>query len=111
MGAAAVLSALSHSREAAGWYARAMQLADLVATEDHALQLYTLLHRYSVRRAAVFLPTLVSFILLTGAMNVLHVVTPVCSPHMHREDLKALLLGINAAALALLAIDPEMSIS
>jgi hypothetical protein len=46
VGAASVLSALSHTREAAGWYAKAMQLADLVATEEHSLQLYTLLHRY-----------------------------------------------------------------
>lgn len=45
MGAASVLSALGHSRDAAAWYGRAMQLADLVATEDHSLQLYTLLHR------------------------------------------------------------------
>jgi hypothetical protein len=30
--------------------------------------------------------------------------------YYHREDLEALLMGINAAALALLAVDPDMHI-
>jgi len=30
--------------------------------------------------------------------------------HSHRDDLEALLLGINGAALSLLAIDPELNI-
>jgi hypothetical protein len=33
---------------------------------------------------------------------------PLYTPY--RDDLKALLLGINAAGMALLAIDPEMNI-
>jgi hypothetical protein len=96
VGAASVLSALSHTREAAGWYAKAMQLADLVATEEHSLQLYTLLHRYC---SPPVVPRLVC--LVNSAL-------PLYTPY--RDDLKALLLGINAAAMALLAIDPEMNI-
>ena len=45
MSAGSVLQALGHIREAAGWLSRALRLADLVAAEDHSLQLYTLLHR------------------------------------------------------------------
>jgi hypothetical protein len=47
MSAGSVLQSLAHTRDAAAWYGRAMQLADLVAAEDHSLQLYTLLHRYA----------------------------------------------------------------
>jgi hypothetical protein len=96
VGAASVLSALSHTREAAGWYAKAMQLADLVATEEHSLQLYTLLHRYCSPQ------------LLTRLVCLVNSALPLYTPY--RDDLKALLLGINAAAIALLAIDPEMNI-
>jgi len=71
MSAGSVLQSLGHSRDAASWLSRALRLADLVATEDYSLQLYTLLHR---------------------------------------DDLEALLQGINSAALSLLAIDPEMNI-
>jgi hypothetical protein len=46
MSAGSVLQSLAHPRDAAAWYGRAMQLADLIAAEDHSLQLYTLLHRY-----------------------------------------------------------------
>lgn len=45
MSAGSVLQSLGHSRDAAAWLTRAMKLADLVASEDHSLQLYTLLHR------------------------------------------------------------------
>ena len=45
MSAGSVLNTLQHSKDAASWYAKGMQLADLVATEAHDLQLYTLLHK------------------------------------------------------------------
>lgn len=45
MSAGSVLQTLGHTRDAAVWLSRALRLADLVATEDHSLQLYTLLHR------------------------------------------------------------------
>ena len=47
MSAGSVLQSLGHSRDAAAWLSRALRLADLIATEDYSLQLYTLLHRYA----------------------------------------------------------------
>ncbi|KAJ1400531.1 hypothetical protein B484DRAFT_405992, partial [Ochromonadaceae sp. CCMP2298] len=74
MSAAAVLAELAPSAtprtDTHAWYVRAMKLADLLATEDCSLQLYSLLE-----------------------------------PH----DLESLVMGINAAAMALLAIDPHMN--
>lgn len=45
MSAGSILQALGQTRDAAAWYVRCMKLADLVATEDDSLLLYTLLHR------------------------------------------------------------------
>jgi hypothetical protein len=69
MSAASVLGSLSLLRDEAGWYGRALRVADLVACEDQCLLLYTLLRP---------------------------------------SDLEALLLAINAAAIALVNIDPDM---
>jgi hypothetical protein len=69
MSAASVLGSLSLLRDEAGWYGRALRVADLVASEDQCLLLYTLLRP---------------------------------------SDLEALLLALNAAAIALVNIDPDM---
>lgn len=45
MSAGSILQALAQPSDAAAWYVKCMKLADLVATEDHSLLLYTLLHR------------------------------------------------------------------
>jgi len=44
---ATILQSLApdHTRDIAYWYTRSMKLADLIATEDVSLQLYTMLHR------------------------------------------------------------------
>lgn len=45
MAAAKILQELNQKQDAIGWYKKAMQLADLIASDEYALRLYEILLR------------------------------------------------------------------
>jgi hypothetical protein len=87
------MESLGRKGDACKWLGSAVKLANIVASDDLSLKLYSLIHRHLIDYIYNTYNNFQSLSLFI------------------RSDLETLLAGINTAATKLLALDPDFTIA